>query len=115
LRMGSESAEMKGETMYTKGPWIYDNMQDNYYGNVIRINGTVICRMINQGTMSVMEHNANAHLISACPDLLEACRALLEKFNSRTALIETCDMTDGELKAVKKTEQAISKATGENA
>jgi hypothetical protein len=95
---------MKGEAMYTKGPWIYDNMQDNYYGNVIRINGTVICRMINQGTMSVMEHNANAHLISACPDLLEACRAAFERLTDNDMMVL------GSYGLTKQLEQAIAKA-----
>ena len=45
--------------------------------------------------------------------LFQACRALLNEFNSRTALIETCDMTDDELKAVELCEQAIALAKEE--
>jgi hypothetical protein len=55
--------------------------------------------------------NCNS-LFYAAPDLLKALKMLLDEFNSRTALIETCDMDDDELKAIKLSEQAISKAEG---
>lgn len=46
------------------------------------------------------------------PDLLTACKDLLSHFQSRTALIETCDMDDDELRALAAAETAIERAEG---
>ncbi len=73
---------------YTKGPWEYDNTQDNYYGNVIRKNGVIIAKMIHGRGTTVLEHNANAHLIAAAPDLLEACK------KARSQIIALCSEDD---------------------
>jgi hypothetical protein len=107
------STEMKGEAMHTKGPWKINN-NIGHKGELGIIADTAPCIIAIMGNQKVWpaEAEANAHLIAAAPDLLEACKALLEEFNSRTALIETCDMTDDELVAIQKAEQAIAKTEG---
>lgn len=45
-------------------------------------------------------------------ELLETCKALLDEFTSRTALIESCDMTREEDKAAENAIRAIAKAEG---
>ncbi len=61
--------------------------------------------------VAVTYDSKDAPLVASAPALLEALRALLYEFQSRTALIETCDMADSELAAVKAAEQAIYQAT----
>lgn len=55
---------------------------------------------------------ANAQLMCAAPDLLSALQALLSEWRSRTALIESCDLTEAEQSAEQAAENAIAKAAG---
>ena len=55
----------------------------------------------------------NCRLISAAPELLAALEALLSEWRSRTALIETCDLTTEESEAESLAESAIAKARGQ--
>ncbi len=62
---------------HTKGPWIIDRFEDKPHQrrHTILGNGFMIC-----DTWSMFEDEeteANAHLIAAAPDLLEACKGLL--------------------------------------
>ena len=57
-------------------------------------------------------NHADAKLIAAAPDLLFALQSLLCEFNSRTAMIESCDLDFAETEAIKAAENAIAKAGG---
>jgi len=52
---------------------------------------------------------ANAHLIAAAPDLLEACKEFYENF---TVEYDICDYTDGFNRSIDKIVLAIAKAEG---
>jgi hypothetical protein len=84
------------------GNHIWEKLESGVIGNAITFVYNVDGKIYNEHT----------RLIASAPDLLAACKFLLEEFNLRTTLIETCDMTDDELKAVKMAERAIFKAEG---
>ena len=78
---------------FTKGEWRYDKA-----GCVVSDAG-MICDV---GFMNV-DPEANGHLIAAAPDLLEACKELIEN--------EPFGVTPYFDKALRKVETAIEKAT----
>ena len=96
---------------HTQGPWIYDNSEDNYVGNVIRHNGVLIARMLHCSTSTCMEHNANAHLIAAAPDLLSACKiaylSLKEIISTRSI-----EAVEAGFKACEIIAESVAKAEG---
>lgn len=59
---------------HTEGKWEYDNTGRYYDKGVIRKNGVLIAKMITQMTHIKGEVEANARLIAAAPELLEACK-----------------------------------------
>jgi len=59
------------KTKHTPGPWRYNGKTDVYNAN-----GATICELY-KGYQSIPECRANAHLIAAAPDLLEAMEGLL--------------------------------------
>ncbi len=63
---------------HTPGKWEYDT-KGNYYNEsgVIRMNGVLIAKMVTQTTHKPKEVEANARLIAAAPELLEACKGAL--------------------------------------
>jgi hypothetical protein len=92
---------------YTKGPWIISRN-----GNYIRnsLHGYNICAINNV----LDEANANAHLISAAPDLLEACKECAARL--REVLMDVVtenNHTIDQRNILRQTEKAISKAEGE--
>lgn len=105
---------MKSETnnalKHTPGPWKLGYSET--FGHQVLIQTEYPCDSTR--IILAQSHNeANARLIAAAPDLLEACKALLEEWKSRTAMIESCDLTEEEDRAVELAESAITKATGE--
>ncbi len=72
-------------TEHTKGPWKVDEAQDLPLAVIVdNENGDGICEIGAEGTRrddpetpSSIEAEANARLIAAAPELLEACIALL--------------------------------------
>ena len=86
---------------HTPGPWgIYFNSQDDF----------VVRKMFDDGTEShavarVHSGAANARLIAAAPDLLDALKCLVGWFDD--------DRMNGAEKQIKKARAAIRKATGE--
>ena len=73
-------------TQHTPTPWEYDAMGKYYTPDgVIRVNGVVICRMTPSlvSVPIIEEIKANARLIAAAPDMLEAleeCVPLLQHY-----------------------------------
>jgi len=61
-------------------------------------------------TINVTEARANARLIAAAPDLLEALKRTVSRLESHTAEIETCDLPHGTELALEQARTAIAKA-----
>ena len=98
-------------TEYTPGPWVcHSGMVWKDGPNVFpkgNENGIPICRMDREpgnGTVPV-ERDANACLISAAPELLEACKALMNW--------EGDELADGGKRAQALAFAAIRKAEGQ--
>ena len=65
---------------HTQGKWKNDNTGEYYNGHWIRMNGVLIAKISHQkGGKSKGEPEANARLITAAPDLLEACKYTIEQ------------------------------------
>ena len=60
---------------YTKGPWIADLYEDGCF--VIRPHGEEGPIIAERGVWTDSPSHANARLIAAAPDLLEACKVAL--------------------------------------
>lgn len=96
-------------TKHTPGPWeqrkvTYDIKVGKYPVIAIPISGQgMAIGCVYQGAEGTL---ANARLIAAAPELLEACR------NSRKALIQLCEKGCGYEGLLKEVEQAIAKAEG---
>lgn len=82
------------ETKHTPGPWRYD-YAPGYCGELLAANGTTLAEFVTEPS------EANARLIAAAPDLLEALIDIAEK------------STDAG--AIECARAAIAKATGEAA
>ena len=66
---------------HTAGKWEYDTSGNHYHAymsGVIRMNGVLIAKMVTQTTHKPGEVEANARLIAAAPDLLEALTVLAD-------------------------------------
>ena len=89
-------------TKHTPGPWAADGsgaiFVDKKQGEPIQTCGEYAVRY-GEGTEEAL---ANAYLIAAAPDLLEACRAALEK----------CPFPVGAALAKEQLQKAIAKAEG---
>ena len=95
----------KMETKYTPGPWIMGSVQNNDgMGNYSHTIGPVIVRQHFLGKTE-MEIHANAQLIAAAPELLEAAQAALK-------LLDEMMRGHDEGHTAEWLRAAISKATG---
>ena len=84
-------------TKHTPGPWIADLYEDGCF--VVRPHGKEGPLIAERGVWFDDESHANARLIAAAPDLLEACLA-------------TLDAEAGDLTAYEMVKAAIAKAEG---
>jgi len=82
---------------HTPGPWRYD-YAPGYCGELLAANGTTLAEFVTEPS------EANARLIAAAPDLLEALETWLEQYSSEE--YEDCP-------EVVQTRAAIAKATGQ--
>ena len=60
---------------HTLGPWNIENPWESDFSVIARVGGKIIAKTDN-GVIDIGEAEANAHLIVAAPDLLEALKAL---------------------------------------
>lgn len=92
---------------HTPGPWHYSRL-DEWTHSVVTKHGKLLDGSDNCWAIASVnknrepEHEANARLISAAPDLLSAVRGLLDALPSATTH-----------PAIKAARAAIAKATGE--
>lgn len=91
-----------------RGKWRRGSHNDKLFArsclSIFREDGRRIVEVSREGFMPIEEAEANAQLIASAPDLYEACREMMERFNrgTRFPLQSTCD----------KMNQAIAKADG---
>ncbi len=99
---------------HTPGPWKPLNMFMGLtpsVGAMGKQGGFDICPEVVSGIYgSVEESQANARLIAAAPDLLEACQLILA--NMEDTEDTGTDRECGEYEDIKKLRAAIAKATG---
>ena len=93
------------EAKHTPGPW--DNIADR--GFIIASNNRVVCQMWSKHEDDFDNHEANAALIAAAPDLLSALRQM----RSTLGMIDVSegDLGDAE-EAMRIAATAIAKAEG---
>ncbi len=112
------------DTQHTPGPWEYVQSTEHHGPYVVHKFGPTVCdcyTMTQPGELSVRnggaskpvhfmadEADANARLIAAAPDLLEACQTL-------ATLLDTDDWIATGRLAVKQAQAAIAKVRGEEA
>jgi|688.fasta_scaffold1401594_2 hypothetical protein len=94
---------------YTPGPWWVGEKKSGYVAQ-IQIQPAIA---ISWGAIDEEEADANARLIAAAPDLLEALELLIDDLALRAKLRgdDCLDVSDGRLY---KAQKAIAKAKGEN-
>jgi hypothetical protein len=90
---------------HTPGPWeIYTHNPDGSGLHIKSTKGGVIAKLFNPGLREMLE--ANARLIAAAPELLDACEDVLYGINHK--------IDDNAIKRMTNwLQQAISKAKGE--
>ncbi len=97
---------MTTKTKHTPGPWIHLKKGYEY---------EILCNKRNDVLADVYDHfknkneselEANARLIAAAPELLEACKRALQQLD------ESLPTDEGNKMAVKRCKDAISKAEG---
>ena len=88
---------------HTKGPW--KNRYDEFESSTIHTDEIDICEVLHQGEYEE-EGLANANLIAAAPELLEACESVLNKLRD-VGHYDT-------IKAANILQNAINKAEGNN-
>ena len=87
---------------HTPGPWRVD---DNYVLCLYDGRPNNICRMLGRGD----ETEANARLIAAAPDLLEACEVMVAAYDEGLGI----SFRDGYFKGVALMRKAVKKAKAE--
>lgn len=89
---------------HTPGPWKVDKYIDSGKPSLsVSANGSEVAQASSWAGDGADEAGANARLIAAAPELLEACREAKEVLD---------DLPCGAAEALKKIDAAISKAEG---
>ena len=97
---------------HTPAPWRTEGKQDENGELFIRSeNGVFICEIMGESfdEFAEEEREANAQLIAAAPDLLDALKDLVER--ERTDAAEN-GFTDDEMTWLEDARRALAKATG---
>ncbi len=95
---------------HTPGPWVNTGLDHQYPKEInIQSGNLYIARTI--GGLGLIEETANANLIAAAPELLEALRNLMSACYKADLHEELSEIVDGCL--LDAAETAIAKANGE--
>jgi hypothetical protein len=94
---------MKAQSTYTKGPWAVDK---NFPTDVLGFDRAVLIQ--SEDIPDDEESRANAHLIAAAPELLQAIERLL----NTPALAKPENLNNHDASALNEAYQAIKKARG---
>ena len=103
---------------HTPGPWFY-RRGDEWSHSVVTIHGGLpdgspnCWEIASINTKREPEHVANAHLIAAAPDLLDALETLAQMDVKGHQLQDRLQFTDKGRAILKKVRDAIAKARGE--
>lgn len=101
-------------TQHTPGPWYRDGYTDDVVGSAIIRDATGFQVALTRH-WGINETEANARLIAAAPDLLEACRALVAYLSPLCEeFLDGSDEHAEAYNACQAAHEAIAKATGEN-
>jgi hypothetical protein len=99
---------------HTPGPWEFDGTS---YIWADMSSGKMIAQIRGWGWLqkkgeeaAIAEQEANAHLIAAAPELLEACASIVVSIASKTKYLEGCDCAD--CQSIRLVYAAIAKAEG---
>ena len=104
-------------TNHTKGPWIAQTVREDTGFRMVRTHvldgasGDIIATIHANG---IAEEQANARLIAAAPELLEALVEAEAKLRILSEVAEDCRLDGAPMitEAAKKSRAAIAKATG---
>lgn len=90
--------------MITKGPWAATTRRGSWDWVVFKQDepNIEICQMFHDGTEYNKKGKANACLVAAAPELLEACKSALNAFTTNTDLFGVVDTLKS---AIAKAEQ----------
>jgi hypothetical protein len=96
------------KTQHTPGPWKFGSKTDGdlYKRNIAGVDGYHVAAVSSRDDHEV---DANARLIAAAPDLLEALQDL---FDADMEHVLMGDGKDDQIEAIAKARAAIAKATG---
>lgn len=97
---------------HTPGPWLALPTVAPRGWNIEARGCTYTVAIARDGT-GAPENEANAHLIAAAPELLAACRKLVEWNGNRAGFAEDLLPADQQVEWVADAMRAIAKATGE--
>lgn len=75
------------DAKYTAGPWRFSRNRNSRGGVIIDAKGSHVAE-VRVGAKSADEAQANARLLTASPDLLEACKAALLEINGESPDVE---------------------------
>jgi hypothetical protein len=65
---------MRHTAQHTPGPWSYNRDEGGYHGHVISTGDYIVCDLPDAGDGAAPHTEANARLIAAAPELLEAAQ-----------------------------------------
>jgi hypothetical protein len=99
---------------YTAGPWWIDDGDET--GAIFIASGSgdnyrTLAEVINSD--ADVDAEANARLIAAAPELLEALELCRNRLNFWTSDIETCDLSSSDVLTLEQANSAIAKAKGD--
>lgn len=97
---------------HTPGPWTFHlpHSSDYWAPAFIKVSGSIVAEAFSRN--GFQERDANARLIAASPQLLEACEAMLAQFEHWLPQL-TSEERGVEIEPVRMARSAISKARGE--
>ena len=96
---------------HTKGPWKVIESKLVEKLSIIEIDGDLIFAELSSGdSVPTEEHKANARLIAAAPDLLEACKAAKTHYAMICEVLCANNPPPGGLPILEQLKQAIAKA-----
>lgn len=90
---------------HTPGPWQFLPHRASLVHSVVSQNSGIICEVYISEPDKIAA-DANANLIAAAPDLLEACQQLMEFWDNGTPVHPGAEIVDD-------VRRAIAKATGQ--
>lgn len=100
------STNVKQKTQHTPGPWyIVNSLNPNHSFEIFGADGYHVARFEKDGIETEL---ANARLIAAAPELLEACKEMVRHLEETD--FDVCGTPDS---LMNKWKAAIAKATGE--